>query len=154
MGYLSWGCFYATSTNIYGPYETKGAVIDTAKIAPAFRRNNSEPQPVPVGPSTNWFKGEDYTDRHGSFLKHGKQWYYASNDRSHSGDIGHEGSFRDTVMCYIHFRADGTMEPCVVDGVGVGTYDVSEGRVVEAENFFELTGLGEKVDLRSLYEQE
>ena len=53
-------------------------------------------------------------DRHGSFLNHGGQWYYFSNDRSHSGDIGHEGVFRDTVGCYIHFRANGTMEPCEI----------------------------------------
>lgn len=152
--YLSWGCFYGTSSSVYGPYDTKGSVIDTAKITPAFRMNNSDPQPVPVGPSTNWFRGEDYTDRHGSFLQHGNQWYYASNDRSHSGDKGHEGAFRDTVMCYIHFRADGTMEPCVIDGVGVGTYDVSNGRRVEAENFFALAGTGEKVDLQAALEDE
>lgn len=152
--YLSWGCFYGISNSVYGPYETKGAVIDTAKIAPAFQMNNSDPQPVPVAPSSNWFRGEDYTDRHGSFLKHGNQWYYASNDRSHSGDKGHEGAFRDTVMCYIHFRADGTMEPCVIDGVGVGTYDVSYGRRVEAENFFTMTGNGQKVDMQATFGED
>jgi hypothetical protein len=47
---------------------------------------------------------EDYTDRHGSFWSHGGQWYYASNDRSHSGDKGHEGSFRDTVCSHRALR--------------------------------------------------
>lgn len=43
--YLSWGCFYATSSSVYGPFVTQGAVISTAKIAPAFRMNNSIPPP-------------------------------------------------------------------------------------------------------------
>lgn len=63
------------------------------------------PPPKPPPPPQPWFSHEDYTDRHGSFLQHNGQWYYASNDRSHSGDTGHEGVFRDTVICYIHFRA-------------------------------------------------
>lgn len=149
--YLSWGCFYGISTSVYGPYDMKGSVIDTAKIVPAFRMNNSDPQPVPPQPSTNWFRGEDYTDRHGSFLHHNNQWYYASNDRSHSGDKGHEGAFRDTVMCYIHFTEDGLMQPCVIDSVGVGTYDLSSGQRAEAENFFALTGNARKVDIRSTF---
>jgi len=55
------------------------------------------PAPAPPGPRP-WFLQEDYTDRHGSFLHHANQWYYVSNDRSHSKDLGHEGVFRDTVM--------------------------------------------------------
>ena len=55
------------------------------------------PAPAPPGPKP-WFLMEDYTDRHGSFLNHANQWYYVSNDRSHSKDVGHEGVFRDTVM--------------------------------------------------------
>ena len=98
------------------------------------------PPPSPPAPGPRaWYLGEDYTDRHGSFLQHGGQWYYASNDRSHSGDVGNPGVFRDTVMCYIHFRANGTMEPCVIDGTGVGTYNAAGRAVIEAENFFRLT---------------
>ena len=44
--YLSWGCFYATSKSVYGPFDTQGAVISTATIAPAFRMNNSIPPPA------------------------------------------------------------------------------------------------------------
>merc|ERR1712070_669709 len=90
-------------------------------------------------PSPPWFLEEDYTDRHGSFLEHRGQWYFFSNDRSHSGDMGHEGVFRDTVGCYIHFRANGTMDPCYIDGQGVNQHNISfsDGRSanLEAENF-------------------
>jgi hypothetical protein len=48
--YLSWGCFYATSTgSVYGPYTMQGAVIDTAKIAPDFQCDG---QPHQCGKST------------------------------------------------------------------------------------------------------
>jgi hypothetical protein len=35
--YLSWGCFYATGSSVYGPFTMGGSVIDTAKIAPDFQ---------------------------------------------------------------------------------------------------------------------
>jgi hypothetical protein len=41
------------------------------------------------------------------------------------------------------------MEPCTIDAVGVGQYDATAGRI-EAENFFELLGRGDKIDLDSL----
>ena len=96
-------------------------------------------------PSKPWFLHQDYTDRHGSFLSHRGQWYFFSNDESHSGDVGHEGAFRDTVGCYIHFRANGTMESCVVNAQGVNSHNLTLGPI-EAENFFSLEG-GDKVDL-------
>ena len=37
----SWGCFYGMSKSIYGPYETKGSVINTTMLAPAFRMNDT-----------------------------------------------------------------------------------------------------------------
>ena len=75
--------------------------------------------------------------------------YYFSNDRSHSGDVGHEGSFRDTVGCYIHFRANHTMESCVINAQGVNQHDLSHGSVVEAENFFWMEGaVAAKIDLQ------
>lgn len=133
--YLSWGCFYATSSTLFGPYEMGGSVIDTARIAQDFR----------IGaPKSPWFMAEDYTDRHGSFLHAHGQWYFAANDRSHSGDTGHEGAFRDTIMGYIHYRSNGTMEPMIVNRTGVGSYDARAW--IEAENFFALDG-GAKVDL-------
>ena len=59
--------------------------------------------------------------------------------------MGHEGAFRDTVGCYIHFRANGTMESCVVNAQGVNSHDLALGPI-EAEEFFSLEG-GDKVDL-------
>ena len=109
------------------------------------------PAPAPAPPSgpKPWYLQEDYTDRHGSFLKHGSagNWYYASNDRSHSKDTGHEGVFRDTVLCYIHFRANGTMESCSIDAQGVNSHDLAF-KAIEAEEFFTMEGGGaRKVDL-------
>jgi hypothetical protein len=96
-------------------------------------------------PAKPWFLRQDYTDRHGSFLSHLGQWYYFSNDESHSGDVGHEGAFRDTVGCYIHFRANGTMESCEINALGVNSHDLALS-AIEAENFFSLSG-GSKLDL-------
>eukprot|EP01051_Picozoa_sp_SAG22_P006786 SAG22_NODE_456_length_10273_cov_3.463436_4_plen_751_part_00 len=54
---------------------------------------------LPKPPSDfGWYMAEDYEDRHGSFLHHGGQWYYFTNDRSHSHDIT-SSAFRDTVGC-------------------------------------------------------
>lgn len=42
--YLSWGCFYATSSSsVYGPFTYRGTVIDPAKIAPSFRMRTDPP---------------------------------------------------------------------------------------------------------------
>jgi hypothetical protein len=97
-------------------------------------------------PPKPWFLREDYADRHGSFLSHGGQWYFATNDRSHSGDASHEGSFRDTVLCYIHFRANGTMEPCAITAAGVNVHSLGGGTPVEAEEFFVLAAAGQPAD--------
>eukprot|EP01047_Picozoa_sp_COSAG01_P001581 COSAG01_NODE_36_length_34092_cov_26.350032_34_plen_126_part_00 len=51
------------------------------------------------------------------------------------------------MLCYIHYRANGTMEPCVIDKTGVGQYDAAQP--IEAENFFRLQGPGEKLDLET-----
>eukprot|EP00658_Telonema_sp_P-2_P073853 TRINITY_DN62994_c0_g1_i1.p1 TRINITY_DN62994_c0_g1~~TRINITY_DN62994_c0_g1_i1.p1 ORF type:complete len:223 (-),score=46.79 TRINITY_DN62994_c0_g1_i1:137-805(-) len=60
--------------------------------------------------------------------------YFAANDRSHSADKLNPGSFRDTVMGYIHFRADGTMAPIQINATGVGRYSAAER--IQAENYF------------------
>ena len=52
---------------------------------------------------------------------------------------------RIVCSCYIHFRANNTMEACTINATGVGQYDASEP--IEAENYFELRGDGAKVDL-------
>ena len=133
--YLSWGCFYGISSTPYGPFKFQGSAIATAALDPAFRR--------PQQQGTPWYGQEDYADRHGSFVTSGGQWFYASNDRSHSTDPGARFAFRDTVVGYVHFRANGTIAPVVINAVGVGQYDGGEHVRIEAENFFEMRGFGD-----------
>lgn len=73
--------------------------------------------------------------------------YWVCNDRSHSDarKLHGESGFRDTSGSYIHYRANGTIAPVVIDAVGIGQYDGSRGRI-EAENFFEMIG-ATKLDL-------
>jgi hypothetical protein len=61
--YLSWGCFYGTSSSPYGPFLYRGSAIYTLYLDPSFQRPDSQ------------------IDRHGSFFKLHGQWYFASNDR-------------------------------------------------------------------------
>jgi hypothetical protein len=85
---------------------------------------------------------EDYAGRHGSFWSSAGQWFLATTDRSHSTDVAHPNYFRDTVIGYVHFLANGTIAPVVIDATGVGEYD---GARVEAENFMALAGAARKV---------
>ena len=130
--YLSWGCFYATSASVYGPYTYVGSAIDTAAIAPAFRMNDT------AGP---WYARKDYAGRHGSFWGAAGQWFFATTDWSHSADRAHPNFFRDTVIGYVHFFPNGTMAPVVIDETGVGEYG---GARVEAENAMALAGAARK----------
>ena len=126
--YLSWGCFYGTSSSVYGPYTYVGSVISTEAIDPDFRTNSTD------GP---WYSHEDYMDRHGSFWTNGAgQWFYASNDRSHSTDPN-RGVFRDTVIGYVHYYVNASIAPVIIDGTGVGEYRAVH---IEAENFMSLGG--------------
>ena len=131
--YLSWGCFYAIGATPYGPFDYTGSVISTDAIDPAFRMNDSS-----TGP---WYGHQDYADRHGSFWHNGAgQWYFASNDRSHSIDSKHPDVFRDTVIGYVHYLDNGTIAPVRIDATGVGSYDARG--VIEAEDFTTLAGDG------------
>jgi arabinoxylan arabinofuranohydrolase len=133
--YLSWGCFYGTSASVYGPYTYAGSAIDTAAISPDFRTNSTS------GP---WYSHEDYADRHGSFWTAAGQWFYASNDRSHSTDRRNAAVFRDTVVGYVHYFANSSIAPVAINGTGVGEYAAAH---VEAENFMALRGGARKVHL-------
>ena len=134
--YLSWGCFYGISASVYGPYNYTGSAIDTDFIAPDFRTNNTG------GP---WYSHEDYQDRHGSFWHNaGGQWFYASNDRSHSTDAHNRGVFRDTVVGYVHYFANASIAAVAIDGTGVGEYRAAH---IEAENFMRLAGGARKLHL-------
>ena len=137
--YLSWGCFYGTSQSVYGPFLFQGEVIATPNLSKDFR--------MPHDPKLPFYAQEDLADRHGSFFEAYGQWYFATNDRSHSKDKRHPDVYRDTVVGYVHYRADGTIAPVRIDAVGVGTYDAALGRI-QAENYFRREGSGmKKVDI-------
>ena len=116
--YLSWCSFYATSTNVYGPYAFKGSVLTPEMTAPDF---------LPVDVDL-WY------DRHGNFFTWHSQWFYTCNDYSQPNRKG-----RESVISYVHFRDDGTMAPVRLDKVGVGEYDAT--RNIEAEDYFAADGV-------------
>lgn len=133
--YLSWGCFYATASSPYGPFEYVGSAVDTAHIAPDFRLNDT------AGP---WYSHGDYKDRHGSFFTspHG-QWYFSTNDQSHSLDVAHRNYFRDTVLAYVHYLPNGSIAPVEINAQGVNSHAV--GARIPAEHYFAVEGAAEKV---------
>jgi len=91
------------------------------------------------------YSHEDYADRHGSFWhNHQGQWFYASNDRSHSTDLAHRDVFRDTVVGYVHYYENRSIAPVVIDSTGVGEYRAQH---IEAENFMRLCGSARKQHL-------
>lgn len=126
--YLSWGVFYATATTPYGPYRYRGVIINPLLIEPSFRVGNLSQQP--------WYTQGDYSDRHGSFVVLNGQCYFFCNDYSHSDTPG----FRGTVAAYVHYRADGSIAPIIINEQGVGSHDVSITAEVPAEHFFAIDG--------------
>lgn len=122
--YLSWGCFYAISDSLYGPYDYVGAIINKDSFAPGYDS--------PTWP-TGFLQG-----RHGSFFEWNNQWYYAYGDISQTGNR----YFRDTFISYIHYKSDGKIAPIKIDGIGVGNYDSDE--IIEAENYFKSEGVIKK----------
>ena len=115
--YLSWGAFYATSGNLYGPYKYKGVILNDHSFAPGY----SEP---------TWPNGY-LQGRHGSFFEWHNQTYFAYCDISQTGNR----YFRDTFISYVHYRDNGDIAPIRVDGIGVGEYDANKGKI-EVEDYF------------------
>jgi len=117
--YLSWGCYYGTSSQSpYGPFLYQGSVIE-----PAYLQDG--------------FNASDYDhDRHGSFFTRGNQWFYVANDRTH----GATPYFRNVVAGYVMYFDNGTIRPVNITATGVGEYDVSggggAGPAIEGEYFF------------------
>lgn len=122
--YLSWGCFYAISDDLYGPYDYKNSIINKESFAKGFD--------APTWP-TGFLQG-----RHGSFFEWNKQWYYAYCDISQTGNR----YFRDTFISYIHYKENGEMAAIRVDGTGVANYKATDK--IEAEDFFKAEGLQKK----------
>jgi len=116
--YLSWGCYYAMSDNVYGPYSYKGSVIIKERVAPEFQ------------------KALTY-DRHGSFYELYNQWYYICNDQSL---LGSGEYFRNSVISYIHYKDNGEIEPVFLNRLGVARYDAAI-TPIEAENYFKAVGV-------------
>lgn len=115
--YLSWGCSYAMSTNLYGPYQFKRTLFRVENFALGCEK-------------PTWPSGVQQ-GRHGSFFEWHHQWYFACCDMSRTGSR----FFRDAIISYVHYRANGEIADIKVDGIGVGEYDVNRGRI-EAENYF------------------
>ncbi len=116
--YLSWGCYYAMSDKVYGPYQYKSSVIVKERTAKEFQDSLTY-------------------DRHGSFFELYNQWYFICNDQSFPGS---SHFFRNSVISYVHYRANGEIEPVCIDQVGVGQYDAGSP-VLEAENYFKAMGV-------------
>jgi len=119
--YLSWGCFYAMSDNVYGPYDYTGSIIDSTSFAKGYD--------APTWPN-GFLQG-----RHGSFFEWHNQWYFAYCDISQTGNR----YFRDTFISYVNYRENGEMALIRVDGVGVGEYDAKE--TIQAEDYFKSSGI-------------
>lgn len=119
--YLSWGCFYAMSNNVYGPYDYKNSIIQKVSFAKGYD-------------SPTWPNGF-LQGRHGSFFQWHNQWYYAYCDISQTGNR----YFRDTFLSYVHYKENGEMATIRVDGIGVGNYNANVPKI-EAEDYFKSDG--------------
>ena len=115
--YLSWGCFYAISDNLYGPYDYIDTIIKESSFAKGYD--------APTWPN-GYLQG-----RHGSFFEWHNQWYFVYCDISQTGNR----YFRDAFISYVHYKENGEMDVIRVDGVGVGQYDANNGSI-EAEDYF------------------
>ena len=123
--YLSWGCFYAISENLYGPYDYVGTVINEDSFAEGYD--------APTWPN-GFLQG-----RHGNFFEWHDQWYYTYCDMSQTGNR----FFRDAFISYVHYKENGEIAPIRVDGIGVGQYDAQQAKI-EAEDYFRINGFEKK----------
>jgi hypothetical protein len=115
--YLSWGCFYAMSDNLYGPYDYVDTIIEESSFAEGYD-------------SPTWPNGF-LQGRHGSFFEWHNQSYFVYCDISQTGNRW----FRDSFISYVHYKENGDIATIRVDGVGVGQYDANN-RLIEAEDYF------------------
>ena len=101
--YLSWGCYYAMSKNIYGPYDCKGSFLQAENIDKDIRQNRFD------------------LDRHGSFFQWRGQWYFICNDHATAGQF-----YRDSVITYVHYKEDGEIAPIQITKRGIRKVGPSE----------------------------
>ncbi len=130
--YLSWGSYYAVGTSPYGPFRYRGPLFETENVDRVFLDNRGLARLDPAYRPRNWLN----FDRHGSFFALHGQWYFACNDQS-----GPEASpfFRNTVLCHVHYRANGDIAPLFLTAGGVGQYDGT--RPIRACNYFKAKGV-------------
>ena len=117
--YLSWSSFYAISDAVYGPYRFMGTVLEQSSLAPEF--STVPDSMVPPDWDQSFAKNNFRHDRHGNFFTFHGQTYFTSNDKSLPG---RNEFFRDSVICYAHYRDDGRILPVRIDPLGVGQYTV------------------------------
>ena len=120
--YLSWGCYYAISNDIYGPYVYRGSVIDAAHTSSPFGDTTSDPKKD---------HNELTYDRHGSFFEFRGQWYFACNDQLSPKT---QMYFRDSILSYVKYKNNGDIAPIVIDVDGVAGYSAIS-QIVPAANF-------------------
>ncbi len=125
--YLSWGCFYAMSDDLYGPYDYVDAIMNDSSFADGYK----EPT-WPFG-----FR----QGRHGSFFEMFNQWYFAYDDMSQTDNR----FFRSSFASYVHYMDNGEIAPIRVDGTGIGQYDAGRGSI-EAEDYFAASQIRKKQD--------
>jgi arabinoxylan arabinofuranohydrolase len=114
--YLSWGCFYGMSDNVYGPYDYKGAVMDKSSFSEGYDK--------PTWPN-GFLQG-----RHGNYFEWNNQWYFTYCDISQTGNR----YFRDAFISYLSYKDNGEMSLIRVDGTGVNNYDANQ-KIIEAEDY-------------------
>lgn len=95
--YLSWGCYYGMSKNIYGPYECKGSVLSKENIIPPMSRQ------------------EAVFDRHGSFFEWRGRWFFIYNDRTFTKS----GYYRDSAISDVEYLDNGEIAPVRLTRKGV-----------------------------------
>lgn len=120
--YLSWGCYYAMSDSVYGPYVCKGSFVQDEYLAQDFRYTGKD---IFFDNSSELFcSAFDYCrregrlstfDRHGSFFEWHGQWYFICNDMSQTQTC----YFRESSICYVNYKENGEIEPVRIDAEGV-----------------------------------
>lgn len=99
--YLSWGSYYATSEALEGPYRYRGCIVDPLRMEARFRERT-----WPHGPTQG---------RHGNFFEWNGRWYFTYCEMCFSGNR----FFRDFWISPVFYRADGTMEPIVINSQAI-----------------------------------
>ncbi len=95
--YLSWGCFYAVSRDLYGPYTYRGSFITEAHTDPVFRSGL-------------------LMDRHGSFFDYRGRSFFVCNDQSFPGSTMY---FRNSVIAEVVYLPNGDIGPLELHTRGV-----------------------------------